>query len=209
MLVIGIAGGSGSGISTFAKRLLEASEGLATLLHLDCYYLPQLPASAHLDGNPNYDHPDAFDWSLMIDHIDSLKSMQSIRMPCYDYKTNRRLDEFTVIHPTQVLIIEGIFSLFNSSLRELLDIKCYMHVDSDIRFTRRLHRDLYERGRTVESISKQYYDTVRPMHIEFLEPQRRYADLIIGENTDVAIRVLNSTIQNYLTTQTRSSENIC
>ncbi len=201
MLIIGVAGGSGSGKTTFAKKLSDMTNKRASLIHLDSYYLPVLPQSVYLNGRPNYDHPEAFDWDLIIEHIDLLKNGNAIEMPNYDYKTNRRMQESTLIQPSSVIIIEGIFSLFNPEIRKLLDIKCYMHVDSDIRFTRRLHRDLYERGRTVESISEQYYETVRPMHIEFLEPQRRYADIIVGENNDVAVSILTATIDRYLTNE--------
>ncbi len=197
MLIIGIAGGSGSGKTTFAKKLISESKGKASLIHLDSYYHHSLPESVYLNGRANYDHPHAFDWDLFTNHLRKLKNFDSIEMPIYDYKTNQRMEKTITVQPSNVIIIEGIFSLLKAEIRSLLDIKCYMHIDSDLRFTRRLHRDLYERGRTVESISEQYYETVRPMHIQFLEPQKHYADIIIGENTDVAINLLTAKIEKY------------
>ncbi len=197
--IIGVAGGSGSGKTTFAKKLIKLVETPITLFHMDSYYLPEQP-SKHFtkSGKPNFDHPEAFDWELLRTHLTQLKNGEDVQSPVYDFKTSSRNGETETTKATGVVIFEGIFTLFDSEIRNLLNIKCFLHVDSDIRFTRRLNRDVQERGRSLESIIDQYYETVRPMHQKFLEPQKQFADFVVGEETDVAAEILAAKINNDL-----------
>ncbi len=200
IFLIGICGGSGSGKTTFAHKVLKHShpDGIG-VVHMDSYYLPELPREMYTSsGKANFDHPDAFDWVLLRKHLTELKQGLSIKSPVYDFSTSSRTSDYVEVGPSKIVILEGIFTLFDQTIRDLLDIKCFLHVDSDIRFTRRLHRDVKERGRSLESVIAQYYDTVRPMYQKYLEPQRQYADFIVGEETDVASVILASRI-NELT----------
>ena len=195
MYLIGVCGGSGSGKTTFANKLQEKVNERITVIHMDSYYLGKIPESLKTpSGLLNYDHPEAFDWELLSDHLTMLKNSKPIDAPTYDFKTNSRSKETELIEPSKVIIFEGIFSLFNKEIRELLDIMCFLHVDTDIRFTRRLHRDVQERGRSMKSVIDQYYDSVRPMHMKFLEPQKQHADFIVGEETDIAASILAAKI---------------
>jgi len=199
MKLIGIAGGSGSGKTTFTRKIFnqlpaDIAQSVA-LIHQDSYYLPQLPK--HLisaSGETNYDHPDAFDWELLKSHLAALKSGNAAQIPIYDFRTSSRLEETQSVGPCKAVIVEGIYTLWEPAIRSLFDVKLFLHVEADIRFIRRLHRDVRERGRTLDSIVHQYYDTVRPMHHEFLEPTKQFADLIVGEETDVAAEVLAAKI---------------
>ena len=203
IFLIGIAGGSGSGKTTFARKVLKGIKNLeSTLLHMDSYYLHSQPQENYTSsGKPNFDHPQAFDWNLLREHLKELKSGQTIKCPVYDFKNSARTEEYEEIGPCKVVLFEGIFSLYDQEIRNLLDIKCFLHVDSDIRFTRRLHRDVKERGRSLESVISQYYDTVRPMYQKYLDPQRQYADFTVGEETDVAALILAARIKELLATQ--------
>lgn len=200
MYIIGIAGGSGSGKTTFAKKvqaLLEDEN--SQILSMDSYYLHVLPDEiATSKGNPNFDHPGAFDWELLFDHISTLKKGEPIDVPVYDFATNSRKEETHTVTPTKIILFEGIFALFDKSIREMMDIKCFLHVDSDIRFTRRLHRDVQERGRSLDSVISQYYETVRPMYQKYLDPQKQFADFTVGEETDVASEILASRLRDFL-----------
>jgi uridine kinase len=198
--IIGIAGGSGSGKTTFANKVLkELDQSQVAVLHMDSYYLNEQPKETHTTaGKPNFDHPGAFDWDLLRQHISDLKEGKTVQAPNYDFTTNSRLELTTVIEPVKMILFEGIFTLFDKEIRKMLDIKCFLHVDSDIRFTRRLHRDVNERARSLESVIAQYYDTVRPMYQKFLDPQRQFADFIVGEETDVAAQILSSRLQHLL-----------
>ena len=181
-LVIGIAGGTGSGKSTVAKVIIDrvGANHIALLPH-DAYYkdLANLePAQRVLI---NFDHPDSLDTNLLIEHIKQLKNRQPIELPIYDFKTHTRTTEVTHIEPQPVILVEGILILAERGLRELFDVKIFVDTDPDIRFIRRLERDIAERGRTSASVIQQYMSTVRPMHLEFVEPSKRYADVIIPE----------------------------
>lgn len=199
MFLIGVAGGSGSGKTTFAKKVINLVSSGTHILHMDSYYLEKQPQHNFTkSGKPNYDHPEAFDWDLLREHLGLLKSGHKITSPIYDFATSSRSNQTTPVGPSKVVILEGIFTLFDSSIRNLLDIKCFLHVESDIRFTRRLHRDVKERGRSLESVISQYYDTVRPMHQKYLEPQKQYADFIVGEETDMAASILASKVNEVL-----------
>lgn len=204
--LVGIAGGSGSGKTTFAQKVMKGINSTQSLLlHMDSYYLNDLPRDIHTNaGKPNFDHPQAFDWDLLRTHLHDLKEGRSIQCPVYDFSTSGRTGEFETFGPCKVVLFEGIFTLYDQEIRNMLDIKCYLHVDSDIRFTRRLHRDVKERGRSLESVIAQYYDTVRPMYQKYLDPQRQYADFTVGEETDVAALILSARIKEMLETEVQT-----
>lgn len=199
MYLIGIAGGSGSGKTTFSKKIISrVADPSVVLLSQDSYYLPSPSTTHRVHGEANFDHPDAFDWPLLRDHLSRLKQGESVAVPVYDFKTSRRTTETIKTGPAKVVILEGIFALWDEQLRNLFDLKVYIHVESDIRFIRRLHRDVRDRGRTHDEIIRRYYDTVRPMHQLFLEPTRKYADLIVGEESDVAADILAARVRELL-----------
>ena len=181
-LVIGIAGGSGSGKTTLARLIIErvGQEHIAYLPH-DAYYkdLRDLPATQH--AAINFDHPDALDSELLAEHVRQLRNMQAIDMPVYDFKTDSRTTKTIRIEPEPVIMVEGILIFTDRALRELFDVKIFVDADPDLRFIRRLERDINERGRSIASVIHQYLSTVRPMHLEFVEPSKRYADVIIPE----------------------------
>ncbi len=194
MFLVGIAGGSGSGKTTFAKKIIhripKAIGPQVAILHQDSYYLASPSTENRVHGEPNFDHPGAFDWPLLMDHLTKLKNGDSVEVPVYDFKTSRRTQEVVAVGPCKTVLMEGIFALWDAEIRNLFNLKIYLNVEADIRFIRRLHRDVRERGRTLDSIIRQYYDTVRPMHHEFLEPTRQYADIVVGEETDIAAEVV-------------------
>lgn len=200
MYIVGIAGGSGSGKTTFSKKVLARLEAQnAAILHMDSYYLHDQPKDIFTSkGTPNFDHPQSFDWELLHHHIGQLRSGEEVEVPVYDFSTNSRTEEIQKIGPCKLVLFEGIFSLFDKNIRQMLDIKCFLHVDSDIRFTRRLHRDVNERGRSLESVIAQYYDTVRPMYQKYLEPQKQFADFTVGEETDIAAKILAARLKEVL-----------
>lgn len=181
-LVIGIAGGSGSGKTTVANEILQrvAAERIAFLQH-DAYYkdLSGLPPSQREEVN--FDHPNSLDTELLISHIQQLKDYKPVELPVYDFSTDRRTDKTITIAPRRVIIVEGILIFAEAALRVLFDVKIFVDTDADLRFIRRLQRDISERGRTTASVIHQYLKTVRPMHLEFVEPSKRYADVIIPE----------------------------
>jgi uridine kinase len=181
-LVIGIAGGTGSGKTTVANVILErvGAKHIAYLPH-DAYYkdIRDLPTPQR--ALINFDHPNSLDTDLMIEQIQQLKLGQDIELPVYDFKTHSRTSQTIQIQPQQVILVEGILIFVDATLRALFDVKIFVDTDADIRFIRRLERDIEERGRTTKSVIKQYLETVRPMHLEFVEPSKRYADVIIPE----------------------------
>ncbi|RCK76365.1 MAG: Uridine kinase [Anaerolineae bacterium] len=201
-LVIGIAGGSGSGKTTVANMIIQhvGAEKIAYLPH-DAYYkdLSNLPeAQRHLI---NFDHPNSLETSLLIQHVIQLKRGQAIELPIYDFRIHCRTNQTQRIEPKAVIIVEGILIFVEAELRELFDVKIFVDTDPDIRFIRRLQRDILERGRSTESVIQQYLSTVRPMHLEFVEPSKRYADIIIPEgglNTvaiDMVVARINALLQ--------------
>ncbi len=200
-LVIGICGGTGSGKTTIAERIMAAlPEGSAVLLQQDHYYkdLTHLPFVDRTKRN--FDHPDSMDTPLMIEHVRRLREGQAIERPVYDFTKHVRRPETLRIEPRPALILEGILIFENKALRELMDIKIFVDTDADLRFIRRLERDLSERGRTMESVVEQYLGTVRPMHMEFVEPSKRYADVIIPEGgyNDVGIDLVIQKVRSLL-----------
>lgn len=181
-LVIGIAGGSGSGKTTLARVILErvGIERISYLPH-DAYYkdLRELPPNQR--SAVNFDHPDSLDNELLIQHVRQLKDKQPVDLPIYDFKAHTRTAQTRRVEPQPVIMVEGILIFAERVLRELFDVKIFVDTDSDIRFIRRLERDINERGRSTDTVVRQYLATVRPMHLEFVEPSKRYADVIIPE----------------------------
>ncbi len=200
-LIIGVAGGSGSGKTTVAHRILEQVgwSRIAFIQH-DSYYhdAANLPLDAR--AKLNFDHPDALETSLLIKHLQLLRSGQAVDIPVYDFRTHTRRAETRRVIPEPVILVEGILIFVEPALRALFDVKIFVDTDPDIRFIRRLTRDMKERGRSLDSVVEQYLYTVRPMHLEFVEPSKRYADVIIpegGRNT-VALDLVVSRIQALL-----------
>jgi uridine kinase len=181
-LILGIAGGSGSGKSTISKAILEAlPKGSGVLLEQDHYYRSQSRLVLEDRERVNYDHPDAIEIELLCEHLDSLRSGVTIVRPTYDFSVHDRAAEGVRIEPAPVIIMEGILVLAEERLRARFDVKLYVDTDADIRLMRRIRRDLEHRGRSFPQVRKQYYETVRPMHLAFVEPSKRFADLIIPE----------------------------
>lgn len=179
-LIVGIAGGSGSGKSTISDSLIRALPGLVLIEH-DSYYRDRTDLDLAERSRLNYDHPDSLETELLIDHLDELAKDKPIEVPVYDYSIHLRSPEVMRVDPAPVVLVEGILVLAEKELRDRLDLKIYVDTDPDLRLARRLRRDIEERGRTVDSVLSQYLGTVRPMHLEFVEPSKRYADLIIPE----------------------------
>jgi uridine kinase len=181
-LVIGIAGGSGSGKTTVAQTILQrvGTDRIAFLQH-DSYYkdLRGLPPAQRNEFN--FDHPNSLETELLIKHISALRNGKAVEVPIYDFSTDSRTAQSFTIQPHNVILVEGILIFTEAALRKLFDIKIFVDTDADLRFIRRLERDIHERGRTTDSVVKQYLHTVRPMHLEFVEPSKRYADIIIPE----------------------------
>jgi uridine kinase len=181
-LILGIAGGSGSGKSTIARSVLEAlPQGQGILLQQDHYYRSQSHLPEAERAAVNYDHPDALELDLMTTHLDALRTGSAIVRPTYDFTTHDRLKEGLHIVPAPVIVVEGILVLADDRLRSRFEVKLYVDTDSDIRLMRRVRRDLEHRGRTFGQVRKQYYESVRPMHLAFVEPSKRFADIIIPE----------------------------
>ncbi len=180
-LFIGLAGGSGSGKTTIAESVLDRLDGQVALVHHDAYYRHAPELSYEERTKVNYDHPASLETELLVEHLMALRSGVAIERPVYDFAVHLRSDETVRVEPAPVVVVEGILVLAEPELRSELDLKIFVDTDSDIRLARRLQRDIEERGRTVDSVVSQYFDTVRPMHIEYVETSKRYADLIIPE----------------------------
>jgi uridine kinase len=180
--LIGVAGGSNSGKTTIAERLAEVvGPGHVSLIKLDAYYVAMPGMTLAERAAMNYDHPDAFDWQLLDDHLAALSEGATVEVPLYDYANYDRIAETVLVPPSRVVVVEGILVLWERQLRERFDLKIFVDTPADLRLIRRLRRDVAERGRTTESIIAQYLDTVRPSHETFIEPSKRYADVIIPE----------------------------
>jgi uridine kinase len=185
-LFIGLAGGSGSGKTTIADEVVDRLDGRVALLHHDAYYRNLVELSFEERTRVNYDHPQSLETELLIEHLGNLRSGLAIEHPVYDFSVHLRSDETVKVVPAPVVVVEGILVLSEAMLRSELDLKIFVDTDPDLRLARRLQRDITERGRSVDSVIDQYFATVRPMHLEFVEPSRRYADLIIPEGYNPA-----------------------
>src|SRR6185295_17158776 len=198
-LVIGVAGGSGSGKTTVVRRIIESiGNDQVTVLEHDRYYRDRNDLRLEERAALNYDHPDSLETDLLVRHLHELRAGRAVELPTYDFARHARQSATVPVSPRKAIIVEGILVFTDAALRDLMDVKVFVDADDDIRFIRRLRRDLTERGRTLESVIDQYESTVKPMHLEFVEPTKRYADLIVpqGGNNDVAIGLLLSLIRS-------------
>ncbi len=198
---VGVVGGTGSGKTTVAKRLREAlpADAVVTLQH-DSYYLPHPELSPEDRDRLNFDHPDALDNTLLAEHLDALRAGLSIEVPQYDFSTHLRGPNTTHVSPAPIVIVEGILLFVDEALRERFDVKLYVDTDADIRILRRIERDMKRRGRSFDQVLDQYYSTVRPMHLQFVEPSKRWADVIIpeGGHNRVALDLIVSKLEHIL-----------
>lgn len=207
-MFIGICGGTGSGKTTIARKLVESvgAENVV-LVEQDSYYrnLADMPLDERHQAN--FDHPDSIDSEMLVNHLRRLKQGLQVEMPLYDFKTHTRSDRIEIIEPRPVVIVEGILIFSETRVLDLLDVRVYVDTPDDIRFIRRLQRDIAERGRTTDSVIGQYYRTVRPMHHEFVEPSKRHADIIIpeGSQTNVSVELLCGLVREKLHEQTSAA----
>ncbi|KMN29802.1 MULTISPECIES: uridine kinase [Chromobacterium] len=198
--IIGVAGGSGSGKTTVTNQVLETiGSEMAAVIIQDFYYRDQSHLTFEQRLATNYDHPQAFDWPLLIEHIDDLRNGRAIEMPVYDFANHTRAEETITVQPAPVIVIEGLFPLYDAALRDMMSLKIFVDTDSDVRFIRRLKRDITERGRTTDSVIEQYLTTVRPMHNQFIEPTKRFADVILphGAN-DPAVDIITTKVASLM-----------
>ncbi len=200
-----MAGGTCSGKTTVAERLAEqingrGNSGSLALVKLDAYYWARDHQPFEERVKVNYDHPDAFDWPLLIEHVQQLCAGEAVPVPIYDYAQHTRSGEAQIVGPARLIVVEGILVLYERALRDLFDLKVYVDTDGDLRFIRRLERDVAERGRTPDSIIAQYLTTVRPSHQQFIEPSKRHADVIIphGGMNDPAVEVLLARVRELI-----------
>jgi len=201
MLVVGIAGGTGSGKTTVVNRILERlPEDKVTILPQDAYYKDNSLLKMEDRQEVNFDHPDSVEFPLLIEHLTQLKAGQAVQRPVYSYLTCTRSEDTILIEPRPVTILEGILILTNEELRKLIDIKVFVDADADDRLSRVVSRDIQERGRSVNKVLERYDKTVKPMHLQFIEPSKRYADIIVpqGGNNHVAIDILTTIILERL-----------
>jgi uridine kinase len=199
-LIIGIAGGSGSGKTTIAMSIVDSigPDDVALIQH-DAYYRRQTHLPPEERAKVNYDHPDSLETELLAEHLRRLLAGEPIQRPVYDFTVHDRSDETVPVEPCPIIVVEGILVLTEPELRELMDLKVYVDTDADLRIVRRLQRDIEERGRTFESVCRQYLETVRPMHLQFVEPSKRYADIVIPEGYNVgAVATVVSMIREVL-----------
>ncbi len=200
-LFIGVAGGTGSGKTTVVREILKGLDTSAvSLIQHDSYYRDRSHLPSEERGNINYDHPDALETSLLIEHLNRLLNGQAVDIPIYDFATHTRKAECRRVEPYKVIVVEGILILVDAGLRSLFDIKVFVDTDADIRFIRRMERDIAERARTRESVVRQYLESVRPMHLEFVEPSKLYADVIVPEGgyNSVAVDMLRTKIRSVV-----------
>ncbi|MEW9096153.1 MAG: uridine kinase [Clostridiaceae bacterium] len=200
-VLIGITGGTGSGKSTIAKEIYKKfNEDCIAMIEQDSYYKDQSHLTLEERMKTNYDHPDAFDNELLVKHLKQLLRNEVVNKPIYDFEKHNRKEETVKVYSKDIIIVEGILVLEDKALRDMLDIKIFVDTDADVRIIRRLLRDMKERGRTVDSVINQYLDVVRPMHMQFVDPSKRYADIIIpeGGHNKVAIDVIVGNIKQLL-----------
>ena len=199
--IIGVAGGTGSGKTTVSRRIWEAvgRERIAYIQH-DNYYKDQSHLTPEQRALTNYDHPDSLETSLLVEHLKELRAGRPVDIPIYDFAIHNRSKQTLRVEPARVILVEGILIFVEPALREMMDMRIFVDTDADIRFIRRLRRDMVERGRTLDSVVKQYLSTVRPMHMEFVEPSKRYADIIVPQGGDnrVAMEMIVSRIRAVL-----------
>jgi uridine kinase len=186
--VIGVAGGTGSGKTTVANAILRrvGDDGISVLFH-DAYYRDWADLPKDVLDRKNFDHPDSLETELLVRHVRALREGQVVEAPIYDFVTHRRTAETRRVFPKRIVLVEGILIFAEPALRTLFDVKVFVDTDADVRLIRRIRRDIAERGRTLESVVEQYYATVRPMHLEFVEPSKRWADLIVPEGGENAV----------------------
>lgn len=200
-IIVGVAGGSGSGKTTVVQSLVEGVVGdSVSLIHHDSYYREFSGMAFEDREKVNFDHPDSLETELLVDHLRKLAKGETVDVPVYDFTTHRRKAEVRTVEPTKVIIVDGILVLADATLRQLMDIKLYVDADPDIRFIRRMERDIEERARSMESVVRQYQESVRPMHLEFVEPSKRYADVIIprGGRNRVAVDMVITTLRQIV-----------
>ena len=200
ILVIGIAGGTGSGKTTLMRNIMEHFEGMVTVLSHDNYYKRHDELTFEERSGLNYDEPDAIETSLMVAHLLKLKNGQPIDCPVYDFTRHNRSDETIRLEPNPVIIVEGILIFENEDLRNLMDIRLFVDTDADVRLCRRIKRDVHKRGRSLDSVLHQYQDTVKPMHEKYVEPSKKYANVVIPEGGKnlVALDMILGRIQRHL-----------
>lgn len=179
--VVGVAGGTGSGKTTVARKVVEGGGAHVCVLEHDTYYRDRPDLSYEERCQLNFDHPESLETSLLLEHIRAIKRGEAVQAPTYDFKTHRRGETTRTVNPAPILVVEGILLFVDEAIRAELDLKLFVDTDADIRVLRRVRRDMEKRGRTFESVRQQYYDTVRPMHLQFVEPSKRWADVIIPE----------------------------
>ncbi|HWJ13636.1 MAG TPA: uridine kinase [Gemmatimonadaceae bacterium] len=200
-LIIGIAGGSGSGKSTVARNVAQAlrTESVA-FIDMDAYYLNFVDLPIEERRKINWDHPDAFDWPLLIEQLERLAAGEAVEKPVYDFVTHTRSHQAVTIPPADVVVIDGILLFSDARVRDLCDVKVFVDADADIRLIRRIRRDITKRGRPLEEVLEQYLTTVQPMHLQFVEPSKRYADVIVprGGHNPIAIEMIVAKIQRRL-----------
>ena len=200
IMVIGIAGGSGSGKTTITEQVVEQLGADVTVITHDNYYRAHHEMTYEERSLLNYDHPDSYETELLTEHLAALRRGETVEIPTYDFSIHDRTDQTITVRPSSVIIVEGILLFFHPELRELMDIKVFVDCDADVRILRRIMRDVQERGRTLESVINQYLATVKPMHEAFVEPSKRFADIIIptSERNPVALDMLVNRIQAHL-----------
>ena len=202
MTIIGIAGGTGSGKTTVVKRIAKAlPPHCAAVVPLDAYYNDTTELTPEERAAINFDHPDAFDWKLLTEHIKKLKNGEAIEQPTYSYIESNRQKETIHVEPKPVIIIEGIMALHHKKLRDMMDLKIFVDTDDDVRLIRNIRRDVVERGRTVDMVLDRYEKVLKPMHEQFIEPTKKFADLIIpwGGDNKTGIHILRSYIEGIVT----------
>jgi len=200
IMVIGIAGGTGSGKTTFTKRLIQRFGTEVSVVHHDNYYKAHHDMPYEQRAKLNYDHPNAFDTELLVEHLKCLRRGESIQCPVYDYSIHDRTDRTVTVKPTRVVVVEGILIFASRELCELMDIKIFVETDADVRILRRIVRDVRDRGRSLESVIDQYLTTVKPMHEQFVGPSKRNADLIVpqGGHNQVALDMVVERVRAHL-----------
>lgn len=200
ILVIGIAGGTGSGKSTLTQRIVQRFGAAVTVIRHDDYYKAHDELSYEERTKLNYDHPNAFDTDLLVEHLRQLKQGKTIHCPIYDYSIHNRSTDWQMINPTKVIIVEGILIFDDRRLCDMMDIKIFVDTDADIRILRRIRRDVQERARSLDSVITQYLETVKPMHEQFVEPSKKNADLIVpeGGHNSVAMEMIVNRIEKHM-----------